>query len=203
MLNKPANSSVKLNPIIEQRWSCRAFNSEKEVSIEQIKAMCEAARWAPSCFNEQPWRVLVWNKHLDELSYKKAFACIGEWNQRWVKNAPVIFSLNFNPRFLKNNKDNFWAMYDCGSAAENICLEAVNQGLMAHPMAGVDFIKLKNEFSFPEEIIPVSVIAVGYQAEADILDDEMKASEIAPRERKELNENFFFAEWGRGLTELK
>ena len=85
-----AQTQVPIDNLISRRWSGRAFDPLKPVAREQLVALLEAARWAASCFNEQPWRFLVWDRNADANSWQKAFGCLGEWNQKWVINAPVL-----------------------------------------------------------------------------------------------------------------
>lgn len=201
MLEKRAITDSKLDEIISKRWSCRAFDSKKQVSREQILSLCEAGRWAPSCFGDEPWRFIVFDKFSDEKSYQKAFNCLGEWNQKWVKNVPVLFFSLADTKFRKTGKPNRWAQYDTGAAAENICLQAVSLGLMAHQMGGFDSEKVMREFNIPENFIPMSVIAVGYQAEPEILEEEYKIAELKERYRRPLSETFFFSEFGKFINE--
>ncbi|MDP2879630.1 MAG: nitroreductase family protein, partial [Sulfuricella sp.] len=96
MQTKTASTQVDIHDIIARRWSCRAFDASKPVSREQIVALLEAARWAPSCFGDEPWRFIVWDKNSDAAAWQEAFDCLGEWNQNWVKNAPVLMLTTAN-----------------------------------------------------------------------------------------------------------
>lgn len=199
MQHKSATSAAPLHDIITKRWSCRAFDADKPVSREQIVALMEAARWAPSCFGDEPWRFLVWDKNSNSATWQKAFDCLVEWNQNWVKNAPLLLLVTANSIFRKNGKPNAWGQYDSGAAAENLCLQAVAMGLMAHQMGGFDADKIRQVFGIPEQFTCMAMIAVGYQGEETVLNEELKELELAPRSRTPLGEHFFEGTWGEGL----
>lgn len=194
-MKKEAETEAEISEIISNRWSCRSFDSKKAIEKKQIESICEAARWAPSCFGDEPWRFIVWDKNTNPIDYEKAFSCIGEWNQKWIKNCPIIIGVFADSLFRKEMKENRWAQYDTGSAAENLCLEAVNQGLMAHQIGGFDPIKIKEVFLIPDRFVPMSIIGVGYQAEANEIDEPYRSSELADRKRRPLGTCFFDGRW--------
>lgn len=196
MQTKTASTQVDVHDIIAKRWSCRAFDATKPVSREQIVSLLEAARWAPSCFGDEPWRFIVWDKNSDAAAWQKAFGCLGEWNQNWVKNAPVLLLSTANSLFRRDGSPNRWGQYDTGAAAENLCLQAVASGLMAHQMGGFDVEKTRSTFNIPEEFALMAMIAVGYQGEPEVLDDDLKELELAARARTPLGVHFFEGDWG-------
>lgn len=200
MSEKPAATRYPIHDIIARRWSGRAFDPSQGVPQEQLVALLEAARWAPSCFGDQPWRFLVWDRFRDEASWRRAFACLAEGNQAWVKNAPVLLLATANSAFRHNGKPNRWGQYDTGAASENLCLQAVALGLMAHQMGGFDAEKIRQEFSIPEAFACMAMIAVGHPADADMLTGELKEAELAPRSRAPLGELFFEGGWGQPLS---
>jgi len=201
MIDKPAITSVDINSIIAKRWSIRAFDISKVVTRKQITAICEAARWAPSCYNDQPYRFMVWDKNHNIEQYNKAFNCIGEWNQRWVRTAPVILCVLADNKFRYNGTPNRWAQFDSGAAAQNLYLQAVSMGLMAHPFGGFDGDKIKVEFNIPDDFTPMAVIAIGYQSEdINVLDDDHKSEETKDRIRVNLGENFYDSEWNKPIN---
>lgn len=199
MQHKSATTAVPIHDIITKRWSCRAFDAARPVNREQIVALIEAARWAPSCFGDEPWRFIIWDKSTDSAAWNKAFDCLVEWNQNWVKNAPLLILVTANSVFHKNGKPNAWGQYDSGAAAENLCLQAVAMGLMAHQMGGFDADKVRKEFGVPEQFSCMAMIAVGYQGEATVLNEELKELEIACRARTALGEHFFEGAWGTAI----
>ena len=198
MQTKTASTQVGVHDLIAKRWSCRAFEADKKVSREQIVALLEAARWAPSCFGDEPWRFIVWDKNSDAAAWQKAFDCLGEWNQNWVKNAPVLVLTTAHSLFRRDGSPNRWGQYDTGAAAENLCLQAVASGLMAHQMGGFDVEKTRHTFNIPTEFALMAMIAVGYQGEPEVLDDnqELKELELAARARTALGGHFFEGDWG-------
>lgn len=199
MKNKFAATQVPVHDLIARRWSCRAFDASRAVAREQILALLEAARWAPSCFGDEPWRFVVWDRNNDAPTWHEAFDCLVEWNRNWVRNAPVLMLATANSVFRKNGRPNAWGQYDTGAASENLCIQAVAMGLMAHQMGGFDADKIRQVAAVPEQYACMAMIAVGYQTEADILDEELKELELAPRARVPLAEHFFEGGWGKPL----
>jgi nitroreductase len=199
MLNKLAITQQPIHDIIARRWSTRAFDASKPVSREQLLSLLEAARWAPSCFGDEPWRFIVWDRNHDAAAFKKAFDCLGEFNQSWVKNAPVLLVVLASDKFRKGTP-NRWGMFDAGAAANNLYLQAVALGLAAHPMGGFDVDKIKQTFNVPEGFMPMAMIAVGYQADQNVLEGDLLNSEVAERNRQPLEENFFAGTWGKPVT---
>jgi nitroreductase len=198
-MSKPANTQTPIHEIIANRWSPRAFDPNKPVTQAQITALLEAARWAPSCFGDQPWRFLVWNKNEDTLSWQNALDTIVPNNQVWAKNAPLFVLVCAFGLFGHNQKPNRWAEYDTGAAAENLCLQASALGLVAHQMGGFDLDSARKKFNIPSEVLPMSMIAIGYEGDANDLPEELKTREHAPRTRKPLGEMFFNGVWDKPI----
>ena len=196
MTTRLAQTQVPINDVIARRWSGRAFDPLKPVTREQLTALLEAARWAASCFNDQPWRFLVWDRNTDASSWRKAFGCLGEWNQKWVINAPVLMLSCAGSVFERNNKPSRWGQHDTGAAGQNLYLQATAMGLMAHPMGGYDKDKARTAFAIPAEYTPMAMIAVGHPGPADSLEQEYREAETAARSRKPLTECFFEGAWG-------
>lgn len=201
MNDKPALTSVKVHEIIQNRWSPRAFDADRGISDAQLAALLEAARWAPSCFNEQPWRYLIWIKSKDETGWQSALSTLSEKNRQWAKNAPVLMLSVANQNFSHNGKPNRWAMYDTGAASLSLCLQATALGLAVHQMGGFDAMKSRELFHIPEEYLPMSMMAVGYQADAEILDNQFIQAELADRSRSPLSEQFYLGQWDNGFAQ--
>lgn len=195
MHNKIAKTQVPIHELIAMRWSGRAFDASKPVTREGIVALVEAARWAPSCYGDEPWRFIVWDKNTDAAAWQKAFDCLGEFNQQWVKNAPVLLLATANSVFHKNGKPNRWGQYDTGAASENLCLQAAASGLMAHQMGGFDADKVRKAFGIPLQYECMAMIAVGHPSTVDVLDGELKERELTERVRSPLGERFFEGGW--------
>jgi nitroreductase len=194
---KPAITQVPIAEMISNRWSPRAFEARIPVSHEQILALLEAARWAPSCFGDQPWRFVVWNKNTDENAWQQAFDCVVPNNQTWVKAAPVLVLVCADTLFGHNQSPNRWGQYDTGAAAENLCLQASSMGLAAHQMGGFNADLAREKFAIPTQYTPMAMIAIGYEGDANNLPDELKTRELAERKRKALGELFFDGVWNK------
>jgi nitroreductase len=190
-MGKEAITKVPINELLAKRWSGRSFNPDKPLKKEQIISLCEAARWAPSSAGEEPWRYLIFDKFESLNDFNKAFSCLDPWNQKWAKNAPVLFISLAHGEFIKNNKPNRWAQHDVGAASENICLQAVALGLMAHQMGGFYEDKVMEIFDIPKIFTPMSVIAIGYQDDAFKLEERYIKAELAERSRKDMKTAFF------------
>ncbi|MCB0327269.1 MAG: nitroreductase family protein, partial [Bdellovibrionales bacterium] len=166
------------------RWSPRSF-LEKALSEDQIFALLEAARWAPSCFNEQPWKFIVAKSTKQK---QKVVALLAEKNQLWASKAPILIAIYARKNFSSTGKPNRWAEFDCGSAMMSLMLQANNMGLISHAMGGFDqerallWADLK-----ASEFHPMCILAVGYQGRAEDLHEDFKPGE-APNQRKNLQE---------------
>jgi len=199
MIEKNASTSSNIHELIAKRWSPRSFDPDKPVTRDDLLALLEAARWAPSCFNDQPWRFIVCDKSCDDTSWQKAFALLAEKNQLWAKNAPVLMLAVATSKFNHNGSPSRWGMYDTGAASMALCLQAVALGLAVHQMGGYDHVKAREVFGIPDDCTPMAMMAVGYQADADWLADDFKASETGPRSRADMAERFYVGSWGAGI----
>ena len=196
MPQKFATTCVKIHELIQNRWSPRAFAADKPVSQHDLLALLEAARWAASCFNDQPWRFVVCDKHTDANRWQNALGVLVEKNQLWAKNAPVLMLAVAMNNFNHNNKPNRWAMYDTGAACANLSLQATALGLIVHQMGGFDTEKARDLFHLPSDCTAMAMLAVGYQADAEELADDFKTIELAERSRAALHERFYAGQWG-------
>ena len=199
MIEKPAITDQTISPIIAERWSGRAFDANLIISDEQITALCEAARWAPSCFGDQPWRFMVLNKHQDHTAWQQGLDLLAPGNQAWAKNAPLLILAASVNTFSHNDSDNRWVAYDTGAASISLCLQATAMGLMSHQMGGFDSDKLRNNFNIPDNISLWAMIAVGYPADLDSLSETQLERELNARERRPLSEQFFVNTWQNSL----
>jgi nitroreductase len=198
--DRPAPTTVAIHDLIKRRWSPRAFDPNRPVKREQLKVLLEAGRWAPSCNGDEPWRYLIWDKGRDPAGWQKAFDCLSENNKKWVKNVPLLMLSCAGSNFEATGKPNRWTQHDTGAASVSMALQATAMGLIVHQMGGWDADKARAAFDIPAEYTPMAMIAVGYQASPDILDEETKAKEMRPRGRKPLAERFFEGGWGKGVT---
>ena len=200
MLRKPAQTSRPIHDLLARRWSTRAFDAAKPVTREQLTTLLEAGRWAPSCNGDEPWRYLVWDRARDPEGFQKAFDCLSDNNKKWVKNVPLLMLSCAGSNFAATGKPNRWTQHDTGAASLSIALQADVLGLAAHQMGGFDAEKARAVFGIPAEYTPMAMIAVGYQAAPDVLDEETKKKELIPRARKPIAERFFEGGWGKGVA---
>ncbi|MFW5432257.1 MAG: nitroreductase family protein [Methylophilaceae bacterium] len=198
-MQKPAITQADIHDIIANRWSPRAYDASKVVMQKQIISLLEAARWAPSCFGDEPWRFIVWDKNQDAAAWQQAFDCIVPGNQAWAKDAPVLILVCADTLFGHNQKPNRWGSYDTGAAAVSLCLQASSMGLMTHQMGGFDGEKAREAFNIPEQYQMMSMMAVGYVREVDTLPEDLKERELAPRKRKVLGEIFYNGMWNQPI----
>ena len=194
-MQNPAITQVPIADLIANRWSSRAYDATKPVSHAQIITLLEAARWAPSSYNDQPWRFIVCNKNTDSEAWQKAFDCLMPSNQAWVANVPVLILGCANTVLDINQQANRFAQYDTGAAAISICLQATHIGLMAHQMGGYHVDKAREAFAIPAQYTPMSMIAVGYAGEQTQLSTDLYERDVAPRKRKPLGELCFSETW--------
>lgn len=199
MLEKPAETQTPIAGLIAHRWSPRAMDPNKPVSREQLIALLEAARWAPSCYGDQPWHYLVWDRFSDPAGWRMAFECLAEANQVWVKNAAILLLSVAAPNFSYNGKPNRFAQHDTGAASENLSLQTTALGLALHQMGGYDSDQAKARFNIPADYTCMAMIAVGHPAPAAILPDDLLKKEQAPRQRKPLSQFVFEGNWGQGI----
>lgn len=196
---KPAAAEHPIHPIIAGRWSPRLFE-QRPVEPEKIASLLEAARWAPSSSNEQPWRYLVWDGS-DPDAREKANSCLSPGNA-WALQAPLLMLSVSSGFFTRNGKPNRHGQHDVGLASENLVLQAVAIGLAAHQMAGYDPEKARELFHIPEEFTPMAMIAVGYPFHGDLssLPEDIQKRELTERSRKPLAEIVFDGTWNRGYA---
>lgn len=190
----PGHASPSILPLFTQRHSGRDYDATRSISSDQIRLLAEAARSAPSSYNEQPWSFIICNRATDPKAYFKALECLVEFNQNWAKNAPVLIIICANRQSTKTKQTNSWGIYDTGAAAICMALEAAAMGLMAHQMGGFDEVKIQREFNIPPEYRPMAVMAIGYES-------AQAAISVPPKDRRPLQENFFVGTWGKGLEE--
>ncbi|HTU51603.1 MAG TPA: nitroreductase family protein [Acidobacteriaceae bacterium] len=190
---KQADPIPGVHETILQRWSPRAF-SDRPVSASDLKKLFEAARWAASSFNEQPWRFIVGRK--GDPTYGRIFESLATFNQAWANSAPVLMLSVGKKTFTQNGNPNHYALHDTGAATANIALQATILGFHTHSMGGFDRDKIRKTFEIPEDYEIGAVTAIGYLGNVDALPDSLKAAETSVRKRKTLSE-FVLSEWNK------
>jgi len=179
-----------VEPIL-RRWSPRAY-ADRPIPIEDLKRGFEAARWAASSYNEQPWRFLVGRK--GDATYQKIFDSLVPFNQSWAKSAPVLVLSIARKHFTHSGEVNHHGWHDVGAAMANFAAQITALGLHSHSMAGFDHEKAKASLKIPDDFDTVAVTAVGYLGDPESLPEGMRKGELSPRQRKELKE-FVFSDW--------
>lgn len=181
--------------LIRRRWSPRAF-SDRPVSSQDLAFLLDAARWAASSSNEQPWRFIVARK-TDPETYQKLLESLVEANQTWARNAPVLLLTAAKRTFTSNGSPNRFALHDAGMALANLMLQGTSMGIYTHPMAGFDPAKARANFAIPEDFEVGAAVAIGYLGDAAGLLPRHQQSEAAPRTRKPLEALVFGGVWGQ------
>jgi len=193
-----AKTDHPISEIIAKRWSARAF-STRSVEFSKLLSILEAARWAPSSRNEQPWRYIVFTKDNPEM-LKKAQSVLKEINE-YAKRAPILICAITKKTYSENGNPNRLHFHDLGAANENMFLEAFNQGLIMHEMGGFDVQKARETFDVPNDYEVGVMIAIGYQDTHLVLPDRLRQKAFAPRERKPLSKIAFFEKIGNGIND--
>src|SRR5712692_6338646 len=194
-MEKLAETQYPIHDLLRRRWSPRAFSS-RPVEPDKLRSLWEAARWAPSSFNEQPWSFIVATKQ-DPAEYARLLSCLVEGNIQWAQHAPVLMVSVARLSFEEDGKPNRHAFHDVGQAAANLIVQATALGLMAHQMAGFHPDKVRELYGVPELNEPVAAIALGYPGDPQSLPDKLRTRELAPRERKHIAEFVFTGRWGK------
>jgi nitroreductase len=180
-----------VDDLIRRRWSPRTY-ADQEIPAAELKKLFEAARWAASSSNEQPWRFLVGRRGDD--TYQKIFNALVEFNQSWAKSAPVLVLSVAKNVFTNNGKPNAYGMHDTGAASATLALQATAIGLHTHSMAGFDREQLRASFAIPSDYEIGAVTAIGYLGDPATLPEHLQKMEVSPRQRKPVEE-FVFSDW--------
>jgi nitroreductase len=165
------------------------------VAEKDLLSLFEAARWAPSSYNEQPWSYIVATKDSPE-EFKRLLGCLVEGNQEWAQHAPVLVLCVTTLNFKRNDKPNKAAIHDLGLAAGNVCFEATERGLFVHQMIGILPDVARDTYSIPDGSEATTAMAIGYAADPETLSDKIKERDTSSRGRKPLSEFVFSGKWG-------
>ena len=200
-----AIARIKLAPALEgvhelirHRWSPRAFSGQT-VTSQQLRVLLDAARWSASSYNEQPWRFIVTTK-ADSVAYDKMLSILVERNQLWAKNAPVLMLTVGKTTFSPSGQPNRHGLHDTGIALATLMLQATSMGLYVHAMAGFDRDKARVAFAIPDDFEPAAAVAIGHLGDAHTLAAQFRDAELAPRQRKPLDEIVYSVEWGKAAN---
>ena len=193
-MEKLAETQIPIHELIRRRWSPRAF-SERPVESDKLRSVLEAARWAPSSRNEQPWAYLVATRE-DPESYEALLGVLVSANRSWAHKAPVLILTLAHTQFAKDGAPNRHGFFDLGQATANLLIQATSLGLATHQMAGFDVEAARQRFRVPAGWEPMSVMALGYPGEVESLPEALREREVEPRRRKPLDEFVFSGTWG-------
>lgn len=191
-LDKVAKTEYKIHSLLKHRYSPRVFK-DAQIPDELLYKLFEAARWSASASNIQPWRFIVTKKGTD--AYEKLINCLSDFNQSWVKNAPVLVLCGYKKN-TDNGKENFHALHDLGLCLGNMSTQAQSMDIALHHMAGVNWQKAHEVFNVPEGYHIATALAIGYYGgDVNDLPDDLKEQEIAERNRKPQSEFVFKDVW--------
>ena len=182
---------------IKLRKSIVTF-AEQSIDPEELHLLFEAARWAPSSNNQQPWRFIVGTKENSE-HYNRLFDCLKEGNQAWAIHAPVLVLSIAERTFDYKDRDNPYAWHDVGLATGNLLNQAASMGIFVHVMGGFYRDKARETFKLPSRYEPVSMMAIGYRGNITAFPPQFQERENKVRQRKELSELVYNGDWGNGL----
>lgn len=193
-MKNPAPAHCSIDPLLANRWSPRAF-ADRPVEPAKLLQLFEAARWAASCFNDQPWNYMVATRD-DAASFEKILACLAGANHAWAKSAPVLAISVARTKFKHDGSLNRHAQHDVGAASASLALQAESLGLAVHQMGGFDANRARETFHIPADHEPMAAIAIGYPGDPASLPEKYRDRELAPRSRRPISDFVFSGDWG-------
>jgi nitroreductase len=193
--DKNRGCEYPVHPLLAERRSALAF-SPTPVEQKTLASLMEAARWAPSSMNEQPWSFLVATQS-NKSDFERLLGCLVEFNIQWAQHAPVLLLSVARLTFESSGQPNRHALHDLGHAIANLTFQALVSGLVVHQAAGFDVERARNEFSIPQDHEPVAVAAIGYPGSSASLPEKLRKRDLNPRKRKSLANFVFERRWGR------
>ena len=197
---KEAQTTYPIHELLRTRWSPRAF-ADRPVEAEKLQSVLEAARWAPSSSNLQPWSFLIARKEQDASSFERMVNCLAEGNLSWAPQAPVLGIAVANP-FRKPEMRNRHAWHDVGMALQSLAIQATALDLFLHMMGGFSADKARELFAIPAEFEAVTMFALGYLGDPATLPDRHREGELTARTRRPLTDFVFGDQWGVTSTLL-
>jgi nitroreductase len=193
-MQKTASTDHPIHDLLAERWSPLAFDA-RPVSPEALRSVLEAARWAPSCYNDQPWSFFVARRE-DEQAFERLASCLVPGNATWATQAPVLGLSVARLAFMKTGQSNRHALHDVGLATANLIFEAESRGLRVHAMGGFDPARAREVLGIPDDHEPVAMFALGHPGAPELLPESLQEREAAPRSRKLQAEFVFGGAWG-------
>lgn len=193
-MDKTADTDHPIHALLASRWSPYAF-SNRDVSGADLRSLFEAARWAPSSYNEQPWSYVVATRG-ERQAFERLLSCLVQANQEWARHASVLALGITRERFTRNDEPNAAAVHDLGLAAGNLLVEATARGLVVHQMIGIDPERARELYRIPDHSRAVTGLAIGYVGSGAALPEKLRERDRAPRTRKPLSEFVFSERFG-------
>jgi nitroreductase len=188
---------MKLHDLLEKRYSPRAFNPEKVPSKEEIELLFKAAQWAPSSYNDQPWR-FMYALNTDKKQFEKLMEPLVDFNKEWVKMAPLLV-LTMARKHYDNGKPHEHSHHDLGLAMGQMCIQASAMGMYMHHMSGFDPNIARELFNVPDELDIVTYVAIGFLGDKNNLPDYIAKMEDKVKTRKDFDELIFKGDWEKLL----
>ncbi len=196
-MEKPAHNDHPIHDLLKRRWSPRAFDG-RPIPPAHVRALFEAARWAASSYNQQPWRFIA-AQRADEAAFARMLECLLPGNRTWAAAAPLLI-LTAAKRDFDDGKPNRHAVHDLGLAVAQLVVQATALELAVHQMAGIEPETVRAHYGVPAGFDPLTAIAVGYAGAPESLPDKLRRMEEAPRTRLPQGEIVFAGAWGRSAS---
>jgi nitroreductase len=191
---KDAHPDHAIHELLVERWSPYAFASQA-VAADDLRALFEAARWAASSYNEQPWRYLVATRD-EPAEFERMLSCLVEGNQPWAKAAPVLALGCVSQKLALNGQPNAAAEHDLGAASACLSVEATARGLVVHQMIGILPERARELYEIPPDFRPLTGLAIGYLGNSNDLPEKYRGRDLAPRRRRPQAEFVFAGRFG-------
>jgi nitroreductase len=188
---KLADTDHPVHPLLQQRWSPRAF-APRVVERAKLLSLLEAARWSPSGGNQQPWFFFVGVQ--GDATFDQLASCLNSGNAEWAAAAPVLL-MSVAQTVSSEGKPMRYALHDVGMAEMSLIIQSTALDLYAHPMAGFSVERARVAFALPDGYEPVVMLALGYLGEPGLLNERRRRQELEPRTRKPLHEFVFAEAW--------
>jgi nitroreductase len=195
MKERTISTDYELHTLLAERRSPRAFAADL-IEPKKLQRIFEAARWAPSSFNEQPWRFIVGIKG-NGPTYDKIFSTLSERNQLWVQPAPVLTIGVAKKEFSHNGNPNRFHQYDTGQAVAYLTMQAMAEGVFIHQMGSYSANQAHEIFNIPDDFEPMAALVLGYLGDPNVLPEDLRERETGPRRRRPLAETVFGDTWGQ------
>ena len=193
--DKNAVTTYPIHELLSSRWSPRAF-ADKPIPPDVLGSLFEAARWAPSSRNQQPWRFVFAARHRDAEGFARILSTLVGMNKKWGQHASVLLIAVTEPKPENLDRGNPYAQYDVGQAMAHLSIQALANGLYIHQMGGFRRDRAREALAIPAGFEPVVSAAVGYLADPSVLPEEIRDRELTPRSRNPLSEQVFSGTWG-------